>query len=79
MRVEIGLSNTLAAPADREGEVLEGGSARQGLVQVVYPDDKETDHGRTPATLCCVLAWSSMQNTWAETMVPARRSSVEEQ
>ena len=34
MHIEEGLSSTLAARADREGEVLEGGSARQGIVQV---------------------------------------------
>jgi hypothetical protein len=50
--LEVGLG-TLAARADRDGEVLEGGTARRELVQVwagmVQPDDKEPDAIRTPA------------------------------
>ena len=75
MRVEVCLSSTLTPRADRVGEVLEGGSARQALAQAVQPDDKETGH----FVLSCVLAWSSMRNTWAETMIPVRRSNVEAQ
>ena len=52
--LEVGLG-TLAACTDRDGKVLERGTARRELVQVwacvVLPDDKETDAVRTPAVL----------------------------
>lgn len=34
LRVEVGHSSTLTPRADQEGELLEGGSDRQALVQV---------------------------------------------